>query len=83
MNTIFQQLNQANQMPQNNINPMIQMIKNSKDPQQLISMFANKNPQFAQIMNTLNTGNITPKQLFLNMAQQKGINPNDIISLLK
>ena len=79
MNNLYNQLNQNQGQPsQNNIHQLIQMAKNGVNPLQLLG----NNPQYSNIIQLLNKG-ITPKQLFLNMSQQKGINPNNIISMLK
>ena len=84
MNSLYNQLNQKNPQLQNNgIQQLVQMIKNTNNPQQLLNNMAKQNPQIAQIMQTLNTSNITPKQMFMNLANQKGINPNEIIAMLK
>ena len=84
MNSLYSQLNQRNQqLPNNNIQQFIQTIKNSSNPQQLLLNMSKQNPQISQIMQTLNTSNITPKQLFMNMANQQGVNPNEIVSMFK
>ena len=83
MSSLYNQINQKNQRLPNNIQQIIQMAKNTQNPQQLLNTIAQQNPQISQLMQLINTNNITPKQLFMNMANQKGINPNDIISMLK
>ena len=84
MNNLYNQLNQKNPQLQNNgIQQLVQMIKNTNNPQQLLNNMAKQNPQLSQIIQTLNTSNITPKQMFMNLASQKGINPNEIIAMLK
>lgn len=84
MNSLYNQLNQTNQPSQNNgIQKIIQMAKSGNNPQQLLNSLAGQNPQLNQVMQLVNSGKITPKQLFMNMANQQGINPNDIISMLK
>lgn len=85
MNSLYNQLNPQNQQVQNNkgIQQIIQMAKSGNNPQQLLNNLAGQNPQLNQAMQLINSGKITPKQLFMNMANQQGINPNDIISMLK
>ena len=84
MNSLYNQLNQTNQPSQNNgIQKIIQTAKSGNSPQQLLNSLAGQNPQLNQVMQLVNSGKITPKQLFMNMANQQGINPNDIISMLK
>ena len=83
MSNLYNQINQRNQLLPNSIQQIIQMAKNTQNPQQLLNTIAQQNPQVLQLMQMINTNNITPKQMFMNMANQKGINPNDIISMLK
>ena len=84
MNSLYNQLNQSNQPAQNNIiQKIIQMAKSGDNPQQLLNSLAGQNPQLNQVMQLVNSGKMTPKQIFMNMANQQGVNPNDIISMLK
>ena len=84
MNNLYNQLNQRNQqLPNNNVQQFVQMIKNTNNPQQLLNNMAKQNPQISQIIQTLNTSNMTPKQLFMSMANKQGINPNDILAMFK
>ena len=84
MNSLYNQLNQTNQLSQNSgIQKIIQMAKSGNNPQQLLNSLAGQNPQLNQVMQLVNSGKITPKQIFMNMANQQGVNPNDIISMLK
>ena len=84
MNSLYNQLNQTNQLSQNSgIQKIIQMAKSGNNPQQLLNSLAGQNPQLNQVMQLVNSGKMTPKQIFMNMANQQGVNPNDIISMLK
>lgn len=84
MNSLYNQLNQTNQLAQNNvIQKIIQIAKSGNNPQQLLNSLAGQNPQLNQVMQLVNSGKMTPKQIFMNMANQQGVNPNDIISMLK
>ena len=84
MNSLYNQLNQTNQPAQNNvIQKIIQMAKSGNNHQQLLNSLAGQNPQLNQVMQLVNSGKMTPKQIFMNMANQQGVNPNDIISMLK
>ena len=84
MNSLYNQLNQTNQTVQNNgIQKLIEMAKSGDNPQQLLNSLAGQNIQLNQVMQLVNSGKMTPKQIFMNMANQQGVNPNDIISMLK
>lgn len=83
MNSLFQQLNPTNQVnPQLQNNPIQQIIQMAKSGANPMSLLGN-NPQLSQLLNFAKGQNISPKQLFFNMAQQQGINPQEIISMLK
>ena len=72
MNQLYQQLNQQTSpapVPQNNfVNGINSMLQ--------------KNPQLKQIINMVKNG-ANPKQMFFEMAKQKGIDPSTILSQLK
>lgn len=46
------------------------------------NMIAN-NPQMQQVMNYVNANGGDAKTAFYNLAAQKGINPDEIINMLK
>lgn len=64
-----------------NVNPMqlIQLIKNGRNPQQLLmeimNQQGNQNPIFQNAMNLAQNGNVSALQkIARNLAQQRGIN---------
>ena len=61
---------------------MMAMIKQSRNPQQLVMNMLMQNPQGKNILQTIQNGG-NAKELFYKMAQQKGINPNQFISMFK
>ena len=87
MNTLYQQMtNNQSQSLQNNfkqIKQMMNMCKGASNPQQLIMNLANQNPQMKQVINLIQNSGKSPKDLFYEMAQQKGIDPNQIINMLQ
>ena len=73
-----------NQVPQlNQLKQMFNTVKNSNNPQQLIMNMMQTNPQMKQIMNMIQQSGKSPKDLFYQLAQQKGINPDQILNMLK
>ena len=56
------------------------MFKGLKNPDIMAQQMVNSNPQLQSIIQA-NNGNA--KQAFMNTAQQMGINPNDILKMLK
>lgn len=83
-------LNNGNMIPNNNVMQNIQNIKNmmnmfnmSQNPQQAIQQLAMQNPQINQIMEMAKSTGGNLEQLFKNMCQQQGIDPNTIINQLR
>lgn len=61
---------------------LLQEIMKSGNPAQAVRNLAMRTPQGQQVLNMLQGGNMSPKQLFYQMAQQKGINPQQILNQL-
>lgn len=77
-NSLYQQLNP-------NSNPLVnafRMMRGAKNPQQLLMNMAQQNPQIKQTLDMINNSNKSPKDLFYEMAKQKGVDPNQILSML-
>lgn len=82
--------------PFNNINPnnpmnsnrmgqaknIINMFRNSNNPMQLFQQMAMRNPQMQPVLNMIRQGQ-NPDQIFQNVCKQRGINPQDIMNLIK
>ena len=78
-NSLYNQLNK-NQLSQNN---MISMLKNIKNPQQLIMNMANSNPQVASVLKEVQANGGNAKDLFYRKAKEMGIDPNSILNSLR
>lgn len=78
-NSLYNQLNK-NQLSQNN---MINILKNIKNPQQLIMNMANSNPQVANILKEVQANGGNAKDLFYRKAKEMGIDPNSILNNLR
>ena len=50
----------------------------SKDPMQMFQQMASTNPQLKPILKLLNSGT-SPKDLFYETCQKRGINPDEFI----
>ena len=86
MNSLYQQLNQTqvNQTPTNvSQNNLFSLFKNSKNPQMLLNNLMNTNPQVKQTMDMVKASSKSPKDLFYEMAKQKGIDPESILNQLR
>ena len=78
-NSLYNQLNK-NQLSQNN---MINMLKNIKNPKQLIMSMANSNPQVANVLKEVQANGGNAKDLFYRKAKEMGIDPNSILNSLR
>lgn len=86
MTKLYQQLNQS-QLSRNNTNgglqQIINMVSHSNNPIQLMQTMAQSNPQLQSILNLIQTSQKSPKDLFFEMAQQRGIDPQQILQMLQ
>ena len=62
---------------------MINMIRNANNPSVVMNQFVQSNPQMQQVINVINQNGGDARKAFYAMAQQKGIDPNSILSMLK
>lgn len=67
----------------NNIKEMVNLIKSSKNPQAMMQSMINQNPQMKQVMQMVNKNGGNPKDAFYALAKEKGVNPDDILNMLK
>ena len=58
-------------------------IKNSPNPQQALSALAMQNPNLQQVINMVSSSGQDPKNLFYSLAKAKGVDPDQIINLLR
>lgn len=79
MNSLYNQLNTGTSS-QNNLKNLINMFKNSNNPQMLLQNMLQNNPQ---VKNLIQQCGGDPKTAFYNLAKQRGINPDEILNMLK
>jgi hypothetical protein len=87
-NPMLNQLSQLNGLSQqvknlNQIKNMMNLLRNANNPQAMLQQMIQNNPQIKEIMNYINMNGGDPQQAFYKMAQEKGINPNEILQMLK
>lgn len=56
------------------------MFKSMGNPQAMISQMAQNNPQVAQLINQAGGD---PRKAFYDLANKNGINPDEILNMLK
>lgn len=62
---------------------MINTLKSSRNPNLMMYQMMQNNPQFRQVMDYVNQNGGNPKDAFYTLARQKGIDPNEILNMLK
>lgn len=84
VNPIIEMLNSINNPRQNNdLNSMINAVKNSQNPNQILTAMASTNTDLASVLAMLNQNGKTPKETFYKMCELKGVDPNNIINQLR
>lgn len=76
------QLAKSNPM-MSQIKQMIGMINSAGNPQAMMNQMIANNPQFKQVMDLINQSGGDPRKAFYALAEQKGVDPNDILSMMK
>ena len=79
---ILQQLNGGLRIPPQ-IRQMIGMLKSSGNPQALLMQMMQNNPNVKQAMEIAQQYGGDAEKAFYALAEQKGINPQEILDLLK
>ena len=78
---ILQQLMQSSPM-MGNIKNMMNMIRGAQNPQAMMNQLLMNNPNTKQVMDLVNAAGGDPQKAFYQLAQQKGINPQDILDMI-
>ncbi|MBQ2175835.1 MAG: hypothetical protein II453_12505 [Alphaproteobacteria bacterium] len=59
------------------------MVKAAKNPQAMMQMMAQQNPQISQVMNFVQQNGGDPKMAFYKLAEQRGVNPDEVLQMLR
>lgn len=59
------------------------LLKNSSNPQAMMSTLMNQNPQLKSVMELVNRYGGDPRTAFFSLAKERGIDPNEVLNLLK
>ena len=65
--------------PSNYIKDIYKAVAQSNNPMQMFMNIAGNNPQMQPIINALRRGT-NPKQIFDEMCQQRGVNPQEFLN---
>ena len=65
------------------IKSMMQMIQSSNNPSAMLQTLMMQNPKLQSVMQFVNQNGGDPKAVFYALAKQKGVDPNEVINMLK
>lgn len=73
-----------------NTNPRLASVKNAlallkgaKDPQAMLRSLASQNPQVQSVLDAIDKSGGDPKKAFYETAKQMGVDPNQVLNMLK
>lgn len=70
----------------NNNNPMqqmLQMLSMSNNPNQVVQMLAQQNPNVQAILNQMQQSGMTPQQFAMQYARQNNIDINQVVNAFR
>ena len=79
---ILQQIARSNPM-MSRVKQMIGMVNDSQNPTALLNQMMANNPQLKQIMDVVQQNGGDPKTAFYSMADKMGVDPQEILNMLK
>ena len=80
MNPILQTIGNQNL---GQIRSMINLVKSAGNPQAMMSQLVQTNPQMRNVMNYINQSGGDPKRAFYRMAQERGVDPDEILNMIR
>ena len=80
MNPIIQALGNQNL---GQIKSLMNMVRSAGNPQAMMSQLMQTNPQIRNVMQYVNQNGGDPKRAFYRMAQEKGVDPDEILKMFR
>lgn len=65
------------------IKNMLGMVRSANNPQAMMNMLMQSNPQMKQAMDLVHQAGGDPQKAFYSLCEQRGIDPNTILDALK
>lgn len=65
------------------IRSMMGMVKNAGNPQAMLSQMMQSNPQMNQVMQIVNQHGGDAQKAFYSLCEQRGIDPNEILNMIR
>ena len=59
------------------------MVRGARNPNAMLNQLMMNNPNYNNVIQYIQANGGDPKTAFYKMAQEKGINPNDVLNMLK
>lgn len=59
------------------------MVKSSRNPQAMLQQLISQNPQVQNVMKYVNDNGGDPKAAFYKLAQEKGVDPNEVLKMFQ
>lgn len=82
-NPMLQALRNTPNSNLNQIKTMMNMVRSAGNPMAMLQNMAQTNPQLKQVMDIVNTSGGDPKAAFYKIAKEKGVNPEQVLSMLR
>ena len=65
------------------IKKMMSLVKSAGNPQMMMQQMMSQNPQMKQALDYVNQNGGDAKEAFYKLANESGVNPDEIINMLK
>ena len=65
------------------LSQMVEMVWAAQNPNEAINQLAANNPQLKEVIQYVNQNGGNAKAAFYKLAQERGVNPDDILNQLK
>lgn len=75
--------NDQRKLTSNSLFAIFNQIRNSPNPNQAMQQLLSNNPDYQNVMTYINQNGGDAKSAFYNLAAQKGVDPNSILSQLR
>ena len=76
------QLARANPM-MGQIKQMMSMLRSAQNPSAMLNQMVMSNPQIKQVMDIVQKHGGDPMKAFYAVAEEKGVDPNEILNMLR
>jgi len=62
---------------------MLTQVRESANPQGMLNMLAQQNPQLGNVMQIVQENGGDPRRAFYSTAEKMGVNPDEVLSMLR